>query len=191
LVPIFLNSIPVPLSTDAYPIAIMISFLVHEYFPVLRDVLKLSPMFKAAVIVMYEALRASVVVKLTSAAGKAIAPSEFEIALFGPIFCGTIAGCGGAFLPLNKGLDPIKAAGLGQPMISALIGATFYHLFTSTNLSDGVVDASKKAQVVMACFFITYNLYYTFTPVAPKEASGPAAANGDSKKVKVESKKKK
>jgi hypothetical protein len=185
----------VPLSTDAYPIAIMISFLVHEYFPVLRDVMKLSPMFKAAVIFMYEALRASVVVKLTSAAGKAIAPSDFEIALFGPIFCGTIAGCGGAFLPLNKGLDPIKTAGLGQPMISALIGATFYHLFIHTNLSDGVVDASKKAQVIMAMFFITYNLYYTFAPVegaAPKEA--PAAAvsgNGESKKVKVETKKKK
>jgi hypothetical protein len=187
----------VPLSTDAYPIAIMISFLVHEYFPVLRDVMKLSPMFKAAVIVMYEALRASVVVKLTGAAGKAIAPSEFEIALFGPIFCGTIAGCGGAFLPLNKGLDPIKTAGLGQPMMSALIGATFYHLFIHTSLSDGVVDASKKAQVIMALFFITYNLYFTFAPVeaaAPKGAPAAAAAvngNGESKKVKVENKKSK
>jgi hypothetical protein len=198
LVPIFVNSIPVPLTQDAYPIAITISFLIHEYFPVLRDAMKLSPIFKAAVIVMYEALRASVVVKLTSAAAKAIAPSEFEIAIFGPIFCGTIAGCGGAFLPFNKGLDPIKAAGLGQPMMSALMGATFYHLFVHTSLSDGVEDASKKAQVIMASFFIVYNLYYTFTPVvseiAYKEApSAPVAASGkgESKKVKAEAKKKK
>ena len=46
LVPIFLNAIPVPLATDAYPIAIMTSFLVHTYFPILRDVLDLSPVFK-------------------------------------------------------------------------------------------------------------------------------------------------
>jgi hypothetical protein len=175
---------------------ITISFLVHEYFPVLRDAMKLSPIFKAAVIVLYEALRASVVVKLTGAAAKAIAPSEFEIAIFGPIFCGTIAGCGGAFLPFNKGLDPIKASGLGQPMMSALVGATFYHLFVHTSLSDGCLEASKKAQVIIACFFIAYNMYYTFTPVAEaaaKEApaSEAAAVNGGGKKVKVENKKKK
>jgi hypothetical protein len=175
----------------------LISFLVHEYFPVLRDAMKLSPIFKAAVIVLYEALRASVVVKLTGAAAKAIAPSEFDIAIFGPIFCGTIAGCGGAFLPFNKGLDPIKASGLGQPMMSAMFGATFYHLFVHTSLSDGVLEASKKAQVIIACFFIAYNMYYTFTPVAEapaKEAPASEAAavnGGGSKKVKVENKKKK
>jgi uncharacterized membrane protein YeiH len=48
LVPIFINSIPVPLCTDAYPIAILISFLVHTYFPVLREVLALSPVFKVS-----------------------------------------------------------------------------------------------------------------------------------------------
>jgi uncharacterized membrane protein YeiH len=38
LVPIFLNSIPVALSTDAYAIAIVASFVLHEYFPILRGV---------------------------------------------------------------------------------------------------------------------------------------------------------
>jgi hypothetical protein len=186
LVPIFLNSVPVPLTQDAFPIAIMISFLLHEYLPVLRDAMKESPIFKATMIFLFEALRASVVVKLTGAAGKAIAPSEFEIAIFGPIFCGTIAGCGGAFLPFNKGLDPIKAAGLGQPMISALVGATFYHLFVNSSLSDGVAEAPKKAQVIVACFFIAYNMYFTFAPVAgaaaPKEAPGSAVKETKKKK---------
>lgn len=49
-------------------------------------------------IILYETLRAFVVCKLTIAAGNAIAPSEFDFPIFGPIFCGTIAGCGGAFL---------------------------------------------------------------------------------------------
>ena len=73
-------------------------------------------------IVLYETMRAYVVCKMTIAAGKAIAPSEFDFPIFGPIFCGTIAGCGGAFL-LAGGLTPIKS-GLAQPMLSAWIGAT-------------------------------------------------------------------
>lgn len=46
MVPIFINGIPVPLAQDAYPIAIFTSFLLHTYFPILREVLELSPVFK-------------------------------------------------------------------------------------------------------------------------------------------------
>lgn len=182
LVPLFINSIPVPLSTDAYPIAIFVSFLLHQYFPILREVVTLSPLLKAAFIVLYESQRAAVVTKLTMAAAASIAPSDFgNMAVFGPIFCGAISGCGGAFLPLNKGLGPIEKSGLGQPMLSALIAATCLHLFMGTGLSDGVIDAKKKAQVVMAVYFIVYNLYSTFAPKYSASAKGP---NGESKKSK-------
>lgn len=96
--------------------------------------------------------------KLTAAAGKTIPASEFDFPLFGPIFCGTIAGCGGAFLPLNKGLDPIKENGLAPPMFSAFVGACFYHLFTNLT-SEDMIDAPKKAHVGVAAFFILYGLY--------------------------------
>jgi multisubunit Na+/H+ antiporter MnhE subunit len=165
LVPIFINAIPVPLAQDAYPIAIMVSFLLHNYLPIVREILELSPIFKSAVIVLYEAMRASVLVKLTAAAGKAIAPSDFSFAVFGPIMCGTVGGCGGAFLPLNKGLDPIKDSGLGQPMVSALIAASFYHLFVTTSLSDGVLKKEEKAHVLVAVFFIAYHLATAFPMV--------------------------
>ena len=115
-------------------------------------------------IVLYESMRASVVVKLTTAAAVAIAPSDFSFPVFGPIMCGSVGGCGGAFLPLNKGLDPIKQGGLGQPMLSAFIAATFYHLFCSTSISDDVVDAPKKAHLCVTLFFIGYNLYKSFAP---------------------------
>jgi hypothetical protein len=99
-----------------------------------------------------------VVVKLTTAAGNTIPASEFDFAIFGPIICGTIAGCGGAFLPLNKGLDPIKENGLAPPMFSAFVAATFYHLFTNLASKD-IVDAPKKAHVVVAAWFILYGFY--------------------------------
>ena len=46
LVPLFINKIPVPLANDAYPLAILASFVVHHYFPVVSEVMNLAPAFK-------------------------------------------------------------------------------------------------------------------------------------------------
>ena len=161
LVPIFINSIPVTLGADAYPICIFISFLLHTYVPIVRDVCKISPIFKTSMIIMYECQRALVVCKLTKLAGANIPPSEFSFPVLGPIICGGIAGCGGAFLPMSKGLDPIKN-GLAQPMYSALIAAACFHIFLHTSLSDGVVNAADKARVLIVVFFIALNLSSAF-----------------------------
>lgn len=170
LVPIFINLVPVPLSSDLYPLAIISSFAIHYYFPIVRQILGLSALFKSFVIVLYETTRAYVVVALTSAAGKAIPSSTFSFPLFGPIVCGAIAGCGGAFLPLNKGLDPIKN-GLQAPMLSALIGAAAFHIFMSTSLSEDVVDAKEKAHVHMTVFFIAIGEISAFGLTADAQAT--------------------
>jgi hypothetical protein len=44
-------------------------------------------------------------------------------------------------------------------MATAFIAATFYHLFNATSISNGVIGASKKAQIVIAIFFIASSLY--------------------------------
>lgn len=103
-------------------------------------------------------MRAFVVTKLTAAAAAAIPASDFSFPIYGPIFCGTIAGCGGAFMPLNKGLDPIKENGLAPPMFSAFVGATFFHLFTQLAPSD-ILQVKPKASVMVALFFIAYGMY--------------------------------
>ena len=152
------------------------AFLIHEMFPIIREVIGLSPILKGTLITMYECNRAKVVCTLIKAAAAAIPPSEFkDLALFGPIFCGTIAGCGGAFLPMNKGLDPIKELGLQQPMFTALCAATCFHLFMHTSLSQGVEQAAYKAQLVMAFYFILHNLYTTFFVGAAKPAPAKVA----------------
>lgn len=130
---------------------------------------------------LYEAQRASVVVKMTLAASTAIAPSTFSFPLFGPIFCGAIAGCGGAFFPLSKGLDPIND-GLQPPMMTALIGATYFHLYLNTSLSDHCIDALYKAKVFVALFFISVSLVTTLD-LAKKEES---KKESDDLKVKKE-----
>lgn len=117
--------------------------------------------------VLYEAQRASVVVKLTLAASEKIGPSVFSFPVFGPIACGAIAGCGGAFLPLSKGLDPINT-GLQPPMLTALIGATCFHLYMNTSISEGCIDAKSKAKVFVSLFFISVSLVNTLD-LAKKE----------------------
>jgi hypothetical protein len=73
---------------------------------------------------------------------------------------------------MNKGLNPIKKGGLAPPMFSALVGATFVHLFT--NMATDVVDAQKKAHVILAVWFVLYGFYSNglFTKsAAPKTSS--------------------
>eukprot|EP00591_Stephanopyxis_turris_P005258 CAMPEP_0195521538 /NCGR_PEP_ID=MMETSP0794_2-20130614/18913_1 /TAXON_ID=515487 /ORGANISM="Stephanopyxis turris, Strain CCMP 815" /LENGTH=260 /DNA_ID=CAMNT_0040651113 /DNA_START=1 /DNA_END=783 /DNA_ORIENTATION=+ len=165
-VPVFLNLIPVPLATDAYIIAISCSFFLHYFFPVLRDVMKISPLFKICIVVMFETLRATVVCTFTKAAAANIPASQFSFPLFGPIICGSIAGCGAAFMPMNKGLEPMKN-GLAPPMLTALLGAAGYHLYLSTSLSDGTIDAEKKAKVHVAAMFVSVGLAAAFNVAQP------------------------
>jgi len=162
LTPIFINGIPVVFSQDAFTICVMTSFLLHQYIPDLREIASMSRYVQVALIIMFETIRASVVVGLTAAAAKAIAPSFFDIPVFGPIFAGGIGGCGGAFMPLSKGLTPIQKTGLKHPMKTALAAAAYYHLFLNSSYSEGVIDAPKKAQVSIAIFFITHHIYHAF-----------------------------
>merc|ERR1712008_251939 len=157
LVPLFINAIPVPLVNDAYPTAILTSFAIHYYAQKAWEVIKLVPMVKACIIVLYEIVRAKVVFGFTLAANAAIAPSLFSFPLYGPIMCGTISGCGGAFLPMNKGLEPI-IKGMGYPMTTACVGSTLVHLFLNTTFSEGVIDAKEKAHLHLVLFFITVGL---------------------------------
>lgn len=69
---------------------------------------------------------------------------------------GAISGCGGAFLPMSKGLNPIKK-NLAPPMFSALIGATFFHLFCY--YGRDLVDVKAKARVILAAWFIVHGFY--------------------------------
>jgi hypothetical protein len=121
---------------------------------------------KVCFIIMFECTRAGVVVMQTNAGRAAIQPSQFGFAVFGPIICGAIGGSGSGFMPLSKGLEPLKD-GMTPPMLTALLGAAGYHLFLSTSLSEGIIDAPKKAHFHMVIFFIVVGLSTAFGVVTP------------------------
>lgn len=53
LVPLFINSIPVPMANDAYVIAILTSFAIHHYFPIAWEVVSLVPMLHVSFLSVY------------------------------------------------------------------------------------------------------------------------------------------
>mmetsp|Transcript_33602 Transcript_33602/g.77518 ORF Transcript_33602/g.77518 Transcript_33602/m.77518 type:complete len:92 (+) Transcript_33602:518-793(+) len=90
--------------------------------------------------------------------------------------CGTVSGCGGAFMPLSKGLEPTRA-GMPKPAKTALIGAAAYHLFVNTKLTDGVIDAPQKGQVLVASFFISVSLVDLLMPLLLKKVEAKKKAD--------------
>jgi hypothetical protein len=181
IVPLLINSIPVPIGQDSYIIIISISFVLHYYFPLLRDVAIQSSILYCSMIVMYEILRAYVVVKFITMANTTIPPSEFPVPIFGPIICGTIAGCGAAFVPFNKGLDAVKQS-LIPPVISAGIASIIYHVVINMT-SILQPKAPAKGQVLVAIFFIAYHISITdFSHHHQNSTIQTGTAPNDSKK---------
>jgi hypothetical protein len=174
IVPLLINYIPVPLGVDSYPVIITISFLLHYYVPIMRDVTNHSPVLKGCLIVLYETMRAAVVCKFIHIANEKIPASDFSFPVFGPIFCGTIAGCGGSFIPFNKGLDSIKDGTTG-PMVSAFAASILFHLLVNTETFSHYLqaEAERKAQVLVATFFIAHHFSTDFQPLkrAPTTAA--------------------
>lgn len=82
------------------------------------------------------------------------------VGFFGPIICGTIGGCGGAFLAGNR-LDTIKD-GLNWVVESAFFGAIFFHITTTSSiyhhqyfhLSEPLLSA-RHARAIISFVFIS------------------------------------
>lgn len=73
----------------------------------------------------------------------ALSPSKYyNIPITGPIITGTITGCGGLFLPFDKGLTPIFN-GTPWALQSAFLTAFFYH--TIVNDKDGIIGATMRS----------------------------------------------
>lgn len=167
VVPIFLSSIPWILSQDSYSIAILVAFILHETFSFLREVFVLSPYVRIVCIILYEVYQSHLVVFSTDQAAILIQPSEFgNITIFAPILCGTLAGCGYVFLPLDAGLRVTQQGGFGQSIVSAFLAATFYHFFVHTTISTNIINVKEKTQVVISTFLIADNIYYSYLRVA-------------------------
>jgi hypothetical protein len=124
-VPLLLNKIPVPLANDTLMLCLVFMFALHSLVPVVHDVATGSVPLRLGLTVGWEMFRASAVCASCKLATAAIPAGIFGFPFFGPVICGTLAGCGAAFLPLDKGLSAIDGP-LPPPVKTGLCAALFF-----------------------------------------------------------------
>lgn len=84
-------------------------------------------------------------------ASSKISPSLFSYPVFGPVIVGTIAGCGGTFLPLSRGLDPLKNGCPDNIMNSFIASAAFVYYIN--NATGSSVEHDAKLGVTLFLIF--------------------------------------
>ena len=113
-----------------------------------------------------------------------VVPSAGRVAIVGPLIAGTLGGCGGAFMPLNKGLDPL-AGGLNWRISSAIL--TSLWLFASMQYPEtktAIGLAPDTCRVLAVAFLVAVPIVQMLTGMAPLGANPlvPATAGADKKK---------
>lgn len=140
IVPTLLNLPIVPFNDLNITVLIAVYVFQHA-FPKVVEVYRQSVLLHFFSTIMFQAFRATVLTSVVLKATSSIPPSFYDSALFGPIFCGTIGGCGGGFMPLSKGLEPLKG-GANASVLTAFMAATGFHiwLIKGGNEIDGKVS---------------------------------------------------
>lgn len=141
----------------------------------------------------YEIMRCHVLMNCSAQAGALVTPALVvktagRVAAVGPLIAGTLGGCGGAFMPLNKGLDPL-AGGTNWRIVSAMICSLW--LFLSMQYPDSKAAIGLDAatcKFITVSFLALFPLVQYLTGVAPFGANplvpAAAAAATPSKKKK-------
>merc|ERR1711871_980658 len=97
--------------------------------------------------ITYEVMRCHVAIGCSTMAQATLAPlllpKAGRVAIIGPLIAGTLGGCGGAFMPLSKGLTPL-IDGTNWRIGSAAVNAIW--LFASMQPPDSKVAIGMSTE---------------------------------------------
>mmetsp|Transcript_87229 Transcript_87229/g.157117 ORF Transcript_87229/g.157117 Transcript_87229/m.157117 type:complete len:316 (+) Transcript_87229:91-1038(+) len=139
LSPMIVGHCPPPLREETFLWACVFSWYVTHYVPYVsaswKDLSRTRAM-QLLLTVLFGIFKTQQIVGLIELAAKAIAEENlipqsryFSIPCAAPILCGFLGGCGGAFLPLTKGLLPIEQ-GKQWPVTASFVATVFYYVST-------------------------------------------------------------
>jgi len=117
--------------------------------------------------VTYEIMRCHVLMGCSMLAASSLPSAPNTVPITGPLIAGLLGGCGGAFMPLNKGLEPV-AGGLNWRFTSAAINSLWLFLSTQfPSTKDAIGLSVDWARFVCVAFFVTMPLIQAATGFAP------------------------
>ncbi|KAJ1398001.1 hypothetical protein B484DRAFT_458599, partial [Ochromonadaceae sp. CCMP2298] len=141
ITPVLLGRPSAPLANDtAIPVCLLLWYAVHYLgcYPIFQ----MTPV-KLAWNWLMGVFRTFTAVKMVSLACTVLTPGPFyPTPLFGPILAGTLASCGGAFLPFDKGLSAITKS-TPWVMQGAFLNALFYYLMVKD--TEGFLGQTARA----------------------------------------------
>lgn len=107
-----------------------VPFVIVAFVMVRADVLGIRRrrgLFDLLLVAGFECARCCMLLNWCKTATKTLPASYYDVPVVGPLVCGTIGGCGGAFLPSpEKGLSAMRE-GVPFAMASAFAATAFYH----------------------------------------------------------------
>lgn len=139
LAPMIVGHCPIPLREETFAWFVVFSWYITHYVPFVSakwgEIAK-SKAGWATLTILFGVFKTQQIVGAVELALKAI-PREpleahsryFDTPIAGPIVCGFLGGCGGAFLPFEKGLRPLEE-GKQWPISAALFATVIYYFST-------------------------------------------------------------
>lgn len=180
--PVALGMHPLPLANDVAVVGFFAGWwlVYHCPFDLVWKCMSWTTS-KAIVGSAFEVFRAHNVYKFVALGAAKIAGGKLypEASIFGPIILGTMAGSFGQFLPLNKGLEPVKNGG-GWLLKSAFWASVYIHLVLNVPVvrelfptASGMDETSVKLAVIGLFMGTTLSQIALFgplfNPLAPLE----------------------
>ena len=140
---------PFPMGSDiVIPVVFTAWYCIH-YVPYYYDLVKV-PAINNIVLIGFECVRAFLIQTWALRATSHIKPSYFSFAVFGPLFCGTIAGCGGFFCLLGpEGIMKM----VPWPVQSAFL-ASLFHLILTNGVINGIPKQNHADAHTLILFFL-------------------------------------
>ena len=134
IVPILINETPFPMAHDLAIPSVAACLFLTKSSGRWRGFVQ-GRVGKVLFGTLFEMMRTTIILNWLRAGQRNIATESYFSSkhpnFFGPVTCGTIAGCGGAFCFSGAGLDtlsaPAEVAGTFWPAFSALLVSVFYH----------------------------------------------------------------
>ncbi|CAM9705004.1 unnamed protein product, partial [Chrysoparadoxa australica] len=182
------RQVPMVLADDSVLPLILICWYLVNHSP--KDVvpgLLSVPIIHQAIVLAMEAFRAGMLCDMVQAAENS--DNTGIKSLMGPAIVGLVAGCGGAFLPLDRGLRPIRN-GLPWHIQSSLVGALFYHISVRYQSFVHYWIGTYNARVCVVMLFCSVGVVQTllgptFNPFTPLHNVLYRVTGIDKKRLKI------
>lgn len=139
LAPLVVAHVPVPLREETFVWFLVFAWYVTHHVPVVSAKwceIARSPPGKVVLTVLFGIFKTQQMFGAIELAAKAVDHEPlmphsryFYVPCAAPLICGFLGGCGGAFLPFDKGLRPIEE-GKQWPISMAFFGTVIYYFST-------------------------------------------------------------